>query len=133
MRFQGKNGKYRTLVVDDNAVCREIVTAALTNSGFMVDQAKDGLETITLCRQSGYDVIFMDIEMPQINGYQTTEKIKSMKSGSQGPYIIALTGKVKTQEEAKKCFSAGMSDIIVKPISKKVLQDKLMVWLKKRA
>lgn len=133
MDYTEKSGKYRALVVDDDRTCRELAIGALSQNDFIVDHAKDGSEAILLCEASVYDMIFMDIEMPGLDGLQTAKAIRKLENGSKNNvYIMALTGRVKSTEEALKCFDAGMNDIMMKPFSVKMLRDKLLIWVQKK-
>ena len=127
MRFQAKAGKkYRALVVDDDRTGLELSTAILTRNGFMVDKAASGSEACLKCRSHAYDLIFMDIEMPGLDGYETVRIIREMKKGSGHAYIIALSGILRDQTQIRQCMEAGMNDCMVKPLDPAFLQQKLL-------
>ncbi len=116
MQFRGQHGRYRALVVDDDRTCRELACGALVNNDFLVDQACSGGEAILACKTMEYDIIFMDIEMPNIDGYETVKAIRKLKQGSRNAYIMALTGNANTTEEVLRCL----------------MREKLWKWLQKK-
>lgn len=104
----------RVLIAEDNSLNREIVIAMLEKLGFEVDIAVNGREAVdkTLC--ADYDFVFMDCQMPEMDGFEATRHIKS-KVGSKKPLIIALTANAQ-QDDRDKCLDAGMDDFLSKPI-----------------
>jgi CheY-like chemotaxis protein len=74
------------------------------------------------------DIIFMDIQMPLMNGYEATEAIRALKSGKKIPIIAITAGTEK--EEKEKCINAGMNDYIPKPILKGVIENAIFKWIK---
>ena len=133
MRFQSKGGsKYRALVVDDDRTTLELSCAMLVDNGFMADKAYSGDEAITLCSRHVYDLVFMDIEMPGLDGYETVKAIRNLDKGSCNAYIFALSASLTSPEMVHKCFSAGMNDCMAKPLRPKVLRTRLMRWLQKK-
>ena len=96
----------------------------------MADKAHNGSEAIKKCKAFRYDLVFMDIEMPNMDGYDTTRSIRKIRGGSSSSHIIALSGTMQTPLEVELCQESGMNDCIVKPINPKVLQKKLWGWRK---
>lgn len=112
--------KPRTLVVDDNAVNRMVLAKFLTNMGCEVELAGDGVDAVTMARKQDYDIIFMDIAMPGMDGLEATRQIRELKK-SKRPRILAVTASaVKTERD--RCVAAGMDDYLTKPIRLRALQ-----------
>jgi CheY-like chemotaxis protein len=102
------------LVVDDDEIHRQIVCAQLQKLGVSADESSTGEEAIAAVMRRGYDMIFMDLRMPGMNGIETSRLIRERFNGSGEMRIIALTG-AATTETRNKCRSAGMDDFIGKP------------------
>ncbi len=103
----------RILVVDDAPMNREIVQILLEDVGLVVETAEDGAEAIVLARKTAYVAIFMDMEMPNVNGVEATKQIREIPGYSHTP-IIAMTGNAFSADKAR-CLEAGMSDFVTKP------------------
>ena len=115
------------LLVEDNIVNQEITVAMLEMFGCRVDVAENGQEAIAAWQCTEYDLIFMDGQMPVMDGYEATRKIREREGASLGePHkhttIIALTGHAM-QDDREKCLSAGMNDYLAKPFNIKQLKD----------
>ncbi|NHA14483.1 PAS domain S-box protein [Thioalkalivibrio sp. XN279] len=117
----------RILVVDDNAVNREITVQLLTAVGLVADTAEDGQEAIDAASRMGYAVILMDVQMPRMDGLEATRLLRAMP-GQQGVPILAVTANAFA-EDRKACEEAGMSDVITKPVKPDVLYEKVLKWL----
>ena len=129
MRFQSKSGaKYRVLIVDDDQTSLTLASTILNDFGFMVDTADTGQDAFFKCRETRYDLIFMDIEMPGMNGYQTSMAIRGLSHGSCNAYIIALSGAIRTKEQLNKCMESKMNNCMAKPIRTKTLEKQLIQW-----
>jgi CheY-like chemotaxis protein len=114
----GKLLSSRVLVVDDAKVNQMICKKILQHLGLQVDVVDNGRLAIEMCKKNTYNLIIMDMEMPDLDGIETTKHIRE-KSLSFAP-VIALTA--NTQTEAKqRCNKAGMNGYITKPISKELL------------
>jgi len=102
------------LVVEDNRVNQIIATKLLNKLGYLPDLANNGQEALTALKLKSYDVVFMDMQMPVMDGIEATENIvKTYKANK--PRIIAMTANVLSADR-EKCFSAGMDDFVGKPI-----------------
>jgi PAS domain S-box-containing protein len=115
----------RVLVVEDHAVNQQLFKTILEKLGHRVYLAGDGLQAIQAAEKASYDLIFMDIQMPNMNGYDATRKLREM--GVQTP-IIAVTASA-LQEEQKRALAAGMNHCLTKPFKKKDLVPVLEQWL----
>jgi CheY-like chemotaxis protein len=106
------------LVVEDNSVNQELVKTLLANRGHRVAIAQDGIEALEVLRRNHFDLIFMDIQMPKQDGYETTQLIR--KASGDGLYpnipIIAMTA-YAMRGDRDKCLLAGMNDYLSKPIA----------------
>ncbi|MBL8477952.1 MAG: response regulator, partial [Sterolibacteriaceae bacterium] len=103
----------RILVVDDEPINREIAQELLESVGLVVDTAEDGAEAVTLARKTIYSTIFMDMQMPKVNGLEATREIRQL-AGYRITPIIAMTANVFTEDKAR-CVAAGMDDFLTKP------------------
>jgi len=108
----------RILLAEDNSINQMVATAFLKRLGYTVDVAVNGLEVIKANTAKQFDLILMDCEMPEMDGYQATRGIinLSKETGSARPKIIALTAGAM-EKDKDKCMEAGMDDLITKPIS----------------
>lgn len=120
----------RLLIVEDNIVIREIIRGLLSNSNFIIDEATDGIGAIKKANQQHYDLILMDIQMPQMDGLEATKVIRSLSGWATTP-IIALTANAFTEDKTA-CFDAGMTDFLAKPIDTQKFFETLLNWLPKK-
>ena len=123
-RYSGK----RILLVEDNALNREIATALLEEIGISVDCVEDGTDAVERMNEvddDRYDLIFMDIQMPKMDGYMTTREIRTLKNNKKANIpIIAMTANA-FEEDREKSFKAGMNAHITKPIDIETIVDVL--------
>jgi len=118
----------RILVVEDITLNQLLMKTLLEDFGFEMDIAGNGKLAIEKLKNNNYDIILMDLQMPEMNGFEATEYIRQ-KMNSQIP-IIALTADVTTVD-VEKCKVVGMNDYISKPIDEKLLYSKIIKYLKK--
>ncbi|MEH6811399.1 MAG: response regulator, partial [Motiliproteus sp.] len=122
-KYQGA----RVLLVEDNHTNQYIAQVLLEGLGLNVTIANNGCEALEAISNSGYDIVLMDLQMPEMDGYQATRKIRESLSVDQLP-IIAMTAHVMA-EERQKCLEVGMNDHISKPVDPKRMADTLARWL----
>ena len=114
----------RILLVDDIAVNRLLSLKLLERLGYNADTAESGEEAVKAIQYSPYDVVFMDIEMPGLDGFAATEKIRRLPPPLHQPWIIAMTAHVST-EDRRRCREAGMDHFLAKPIVPAQFSDAL--------
>lgn len=116
------------LVVEDNVINQTVVLKILERLGVKADIANNGFEALERVQTKKYDLIFMDMEMPVMDGIEATQKIKALTTLSSQPVIVAMTANV-TAADKLKCFEAGMQDFISKPITLKSTRTALVKWI----
>ncbi len=121
----------RVLLVEDNEINQQIAQELMVGWGIDVTVASHGREALSLLAESlnegtGFDVIFMDLQMPVMDGYEASEHIRSIPAYDDIP-LIAMTAHVMV-EERERCFSLGMNDHISKPIDPNVLLSTIQKW-----
>ncbi|MFP4417995.1 MAG: response regulator [Chitinispirillaceae bacterium] len=117
----------RVLLVEDNITNQQVAHAMLSRFGLVVDTVANGRDALDTFKSVGYDLILMDIQMPEMDGFETTNKIRNSGKNSDTP-IIAMTAHASKRYQ-NKCFKAGMNDYISKPIDFSDLRPLLEKWL----
>ncbi|TGK12440.1 hybrid sensor histidine kinase/response regulator [Leptospira fletcheri] len=120
------------LVVDDNAANQIIVERILKKIGHSVTIASGGKEALEWLGKKEFSVILMDLEMPGLDGFETTRRIRNDSKGGKAPIIIALTAHVMKEFE-QLSYEAGMDDFLSKPIDPAVLRERIEYWIQKSA
>ena len=105
----------KILAAEDNEINRRILGRMLRKLGTQVDLVENGLEAVIATKQAAYDVILMDIQMPEMDGLEATKRILTESTGKHRPRIIACTANA-TGEERARCLAVGMDDFLVKPL-----------------
>ena len=124
-RFTG----VRALVADDHEINRELLTELLRQVGIDTDIARNGREAVEMVRTHGYDIVFMDIQMPEMDGFTATREIRKLgREGIDRLSILAMTAHALTGDR-EKSLDAGMSDHLTKPIDRDELGAALRRWL----
>ena len=118
----------RTLVVEDEKHLNRMISEAILDEGYSVDSCFNGLEALELCECAEYDVIVLDIMMPEMNGWEVCRKIRET---SDVP-VIFLTARGEEFDELE-CFECGADDFITKPFSPTVLVKRIEARLKRTA
>jgi two-component system, sensor histidine kinase and response regulator len=117
----------RVLLVEDNEVNRELAEEMLAALGLRIDLAENGQEAIAQIQQTAYDLVLMDCQMPVMDGYEATQRIRQDLQMRELP-IIAMTANALPRDR-ERCLSTGMNDHIPKPIDVAVLHATLARWL----
>lgn len=108
----------RILVAEDNAVNRRVIGTMLEKLGYQAELVKDGAQAVEACSRANFEVIFMDLQMPELDGLSATRRIRSLEL-SPRPWVIALTANA-FREDRETSLAAGMDDFLTKPVR---LQD----------
>jgi len=117
----------RILVVEDNPVNQKVAVRMLDRLGLRAEVAGNGLEAVQMFRSVRPDVIFMDCQMPELDGYEATRRIRVMQKPGERPAIVAMTAEALTGAR-EACLAAGMDQYISKPIKLKDICDALEAW-----
>jgi len=118
----------KLLVAEDNKVNQQVARGILENNGFVVDLADNGVLALEAVQKSGYDAVLMDINMPEMDGYAVTRKIRQLPGFRDLP-IIAMTANAMAGDR-EKALAAGMNDHVAKPIDVRELLNALRTWIK---
>ena len=123
------NSKPKILLVEDNETNRKLVATILKKHNLFCDIAINGAEAVKAVRENEYDIVFMDCQMPVMDGYESTSKIRELEGDEKHTIIVAMTANAM-EGDSKKCIDAGMDDYISKPISFKSIFDILEKYSK---
>jgi signal transduction histidine kinase/CheY-like chemotaxis protein len=106
----------RLLLVEDSPINQKVALRMLERLGYRADVACDGEEAVEVVQKIAYDVVFMDLQMPVLDGIEATRRIRSSAAVSRQPWIVALTAEALAGDEAR-CRAAGMNGYVSKPVS----------------
>ena len=119
----------RILLVEDNLINQQVAMEILKNAGRAVVTAGNGREALTLLGEHEFDLVLMDLQMPEMDGFEATKKIREMEKYHDLP-IVAMTAHAMVGDR-ERCLAAGMNDHTPKPIEPSVLFRTLIRWLKR--
>ena len=117
---------FNILIAEDNFINQKLIRKLFELLGYRTDLVANGLEAIEALRRKSYNIIFMDVQMPEMDGYEATRLIKE-RWGKDGPTIIAMTANAM-QGDKEKCLAAGMDDYISKPLRLEDIVNVLVQW-----
>ncbi|MBE9609938.1 response regulator [Chitinilyticum piscinae] len=128
--LDGARVQPQILLAEDNAVNRTVATRLLEKLGCQVRAVEHGVAAVQALIDGDYDLVFMDMQMPEMDGVEATRRIRDPDTGVRWPLvpIVALTANA-TPEDRQLCLAAGMNDYLAKPIQPAQLEDKLRHWL----
>ena len=118
----------RILVAEDDRINQEIAISMLQEIGAVIDCAEDGAEALRLAERNRYDLILMDMQMPIMDGLETTRRIRQLSNYANTP-ILAMTANAFA-EDNMLCMKAGMNDVITKPFRQELLIKKILLWVR---
>jgi two-component system sensor histidine kinase/response regulator len=121
---------FNILIAEDNFINQKLIINLFKLLGYKPDIAANGIETLDAIKRKNYDLVFMDIQMPLMNGYEATKIIVAQNEVAL-PLIIAMTANANIGDR-EKCFEAGMDDYITKPINIGALVNVIKLWGEKK-
>ena len=124
-QFQGNH--LRVLVAEDNVVNQKVATRMLERMGMRADVAGNGREAVEMTRMIPYDLIFMDCQMPEMNGYEAAAEIRRREGADRRAVIIAMTAEA-LEGSREQCLASGMDDFVPKPVKLDSLVEALKRW-----
>ncbi len=120
----------RILLADDNTINKKVGLSVLQKLGYRADVASNGLEVLQLLEQKAYDVILLDVQMPEMDGLEAARQVRQRWPETKRPRMIAMTGNAFLGDR-EKCLEAGMDDYITKPVRIGELQSAIERWATK--
>jgi CheY-like chemotaxis protein len=116
----------RVLVAEDNEINREVATELLTAAGLEVEVAEDGLQAVDMALDGHFDLVLMDMQMPELDGLDATRRLRAAGRGTLP--VVAMTANAFGEDRAA-CLAAGMNDHVAKPVDPEKLYATLLRWL----
>lgn len=117
----------RILIAEDNAVNQKVLTRMLAQLGYRADVVENGLEALQAVAERRYDLIFMDIRMPEMDGLAATQQLAAIYKPTARPIVIAVTAHISLANK-NQCLEVGMDDFLTKPVRKDDIQNALERW-----
>lgn len=117
----------RILVAEDNPINQRMALAILSKMGYVADAVSNGLEALLALASKDYDIIFMDMQMPEMDGLEATIEIQKHVPAEKRPKIIAMTANALADEK-ERCMKAGMNDYLTKPVQLTAIQNMLIKY-----
>ena len=127
MQLRARHADAYVLIAEDDALNREVTQGLLEEAGLVVQFAPDGAVAVQMAKRVNYDLILMDLQMPEMDGLEATRRIRALPNGRDVP-IIALTSNVFADDRAQ-CHAAGTNDFLGRPVDAEQLFATLLRWL----
>ncbi len=124
-----KRRKVRILVAEDNPMNRKLAVTLVKKAGYQVDAVENGRKAIEALNRTSYDFILMDVQMPEMDGFEATKAIRQMEGDRKHTPIVAMTAHAM-KGDRERCLKAGMDDYVSKPIEPQELFDAIEKWSK---
>ncbi len=121
----GKRRPLRILLAEDNIINQKVATRILSQMGYRPDVVQDGVEVLQALERAKYDVILMDVQMPNMDGLEATREVRKRYEGPRRPWIIAMTANAMDTDR-NNCFAAGMDGYLSKPVRIEALEAELV-------
>jgi PAS domain S-box-containing protein len=121
----GQRRPLRILLAEDNVINQKVATRILSQMGYRPDVVQNGLEVLSALERQKYDVILMDVQMPEMDGLEATRKVRELWTGAKRPWIIAMTANAM-ESDRQMCFKAGMDGYLSKPVRIESLEAELV-------
>jgi CheY-like chemotaxis protein len=120
-------GAMRILIVEDSDINQKVARALAEKAGYRCEVAANGIEALAAIRERPYDVILMDVQMPEMDGYTATRRVRALAGLIARTPIVGMTANAM-KGDREKCLEAGMDDYIAKPINTKEFLQKVEYW-----
>jgi PAS domain S-box-containing protein len=117
----------RVLIAEDNIVNQKVLAAMLSSMGYTADMAGDGFEVLAALERRDYPIVFMDCQMPQMDGFAATEQLRSREGAGKHTYVVAVTASAMVDDRTR-CLDAGMDDYLTKPFDLEQLASTIDRW-----
>jgi CheY-like chemotaxis protein/HPt (histidine-containing phosphotransfer) domain-containing protein len=124
---EARRGRFRVLLVEDDPVNRLVTEWALRRHGYAFDSVERASEALEICARNRYDLVLMDLHMPDMDGYKATSALRARERDGARTPIVAMTGNALPGER-DRCLAAGMDDYLTKPIDLGVLVESVERW-----